>query len=143
MNNQIEDIPPDLAQNSFRARVIWCERLNDNYVFRYGIGIWIICAVWFVGINTASANEGETIFKSQGCMLCHKTESASKVNPSLTEIATVYQGKEEQLIKYLQGEAEAIVKPEKASLMKRHIEKTKKLSDTDRKALADYLLRQQ
>ena len=107
------------------------------------IGIWIICAVCFLVINTARADEGETIFKSQGCTSCHKKESASKLNPSLTEIATVYQGKEEQLIKYLQGEAEAIVKPEKSNLMKRHIEKTKKLSDTDRKALADYLLRQQ
>lgn len=107
------------------------------------VGTWIFCVIWFVGINTAIANEGETIFKSQGCMLCHKMESASKVNPSLTEIAKVYQGKKEQLIKYLQGEAKAIVKPERANLMKRYIEKTKKLSDTDREALADYLLGQQ
>jgi hypothetical protein len=34
-----------------------------------------------------------------------------------------------------------ISRPEKTNLMKRHIEKTKKLSDADRKALADYLLR--
>ena len=66
------------------------------------------------------------IFKSQGCMSCHKKESTSKVNPSLTDIATAYQGKEEQLIKYLKGESEAIVRPEKANLMKRHIEKTTK-----------------
>ena len=107
------------------------------------IGIWIICAVCFVAINTAKADEGETIFKSQGCVKCHKKESTSKVRPSLTEIATAYQGKEEQLINYLKGEAQAIVRPEKANLMKRHIEKTKKLSDVDRKALADFLLRQQ
>jgi cytochrome c len=54
-----------------------------------------------------------------------------------------YQGKEAQLVKYLNGESEAIVRPEKSSLMKRQIEKTKKLSDADRKALADYLLRHQ
>ena len=54
-----------------------------------------------------------------------------------------YQGKEEQLVKYLKGESEAIVKPEKANLMKRHIEKTKKLSEADLKALVDFLLRQQ
>ena len=66
-----------------------------------------------------------------------------KVNPSLTEISQAYQGKEEQLIKYLKGESEAIVRPKKSNLMKRHIEKTKKLSDADLKSLAGYLLHQQ
>lgn len=104
------------------------------------IGIWIISAVCIVAMNTAWADEGATIFKSQGCMSCHKKESSSKVNPSLTEISMAYQGKEEQLIKYLNGESEAIVRPEKSKLMKRQIEKTKSLSDTDRKALADFIL---
>ena len=107
------------------------------------IGIWIISAVCMVAVNTAGADEGETIFKSQGCMSCHKKESTSKVNPSLTEISQAYQGKEEQLIKYLKGESDAIVRPEKANLMKRHIEKTKMLSEADLKALVDFLLRQQ
>ena len=106
------------------------------------IGIWLTSAVCIVVMNTAWADEGETIFKSQGCMSCHKKESTSKVNPSLTDIATAYQGKEEQLIKYLKGESEAIVRPEKANLMKRHIEKTKKLPEADLKALVDFLLRQ-
>ena len=105
-------------------------------------GIWIISAVCIVAMNTARADEGATIFKSQGCMSCHKKESTSKVNPSLTDIATAYQGKQEQLIKYLKGESEAIVRPEKANLMKRHIEKTKKLPEADLKALVDFLLRQ-
>ena len=107
------------------------------------IGIWIIGAICIFTISTAFADDGEAIFKSQGCMSCHKKESTSKVNPSLTDIATAYQGKEEQLIKYLQGESEAIVKPEKANLMKRHIEKTKILSEADLKTLVDFLLRQQ
>ena len=107
------------------------------------IGIWIISAVCMVAMNTARADEGETIFKSQGCMSCHKRESTSKVNPSITDISQAYQGKEEQLIKYLKGESEAIVRPEKANLMKRYIEKTKMLSEADLKALVDYLLRQQ
>jgi cytochrome c551/c552 len=50
------------------------------------------------------------------------------VNPSLTEISQAYQGKEEQLIEYLRGESEPIIRPEKASLMKSKIEKTKNLS---------------
>ncbi len=104
------------------------------------IGIWLFSAFCIVAMKTAWADEGETIFKSQGCKSCHKKESTSKVNPSLIEISMAYQGKEEQLVKYLKGESEAIVKPEKANLMKRHIEKTKKLSDADRKALADFIL---
>ena len=107
------------------------------------VGIWIISMVCIFVINTAEADEGETIFKSQGCMLCHKKESTSKVNPSLAEIATAYQGKEEQLIKYLKGESEAIVRPERSKLMKRQIEKTKMLSEADLKALVDFLLRRQ
>ena len=106
-------------------------------------GIWIISAVCIVAMNTARADDGEAIFKSLGCMSCHKKESTSKVNPSLTEISQAYQGKEEQLIKYLKGESEAIVRPEKSNLMKRKIEKTKMLSEADLKALVDFLLRQQ
>jgi cytochrome c len=107
------------------------------------ISIWTISVFCIFAISTACADDGEAIFKSQGCMSCHKKESTSKVNPSLTEISMAYQGKEAQLVKYLNGESEAIVRPEKSSLMKRQIEKTKKLSDADRKALADYLLRHQ
>jgi cytochrome c len=107
------------------------------------VGIWIVSVVCIVALNTALADEGETIFKSHGCVSCHKKESTSKVNPSLTEISRAYQGKEEQLIKYLKGESEPIVRPQKASLMKRKIEKTKSLSDADLKALAGYLVRQQ
>jgi cytochrome c len=105
------------------------------------IGTLCISILLIMALNTTRADEGEIIFKSQGCNSCHKKESTSKVNPSLSEISQAYQGKEEQLIKYLQGASEAIVRPEKANLMKRHIEKAKKLSDADRKALADYLLR--
>jgi len=102
-----------------------------------------ISIMLLIAINGARADEGETIFKSQGCISCHKKESTSKINPPLTEISQAYQGKEAQLIKYLKGESEAIVRPEKANLMKRHIEKTKKLSEADLKALTDYLLHQQ
>ena len=103
----------------------------------------MISAVCILAMNSALADEGEAIFESQGCISCHKKESTSKVNPSLTEISQAYQGKEEQLIKYLKGESEPIVRPEKASLMKGKIEKTKSLSDADLKALAGYLVRQQ
>ncbi|UCD81225.1 MAG: c-type cytochrome [Desulfobacterales bacterium] len=104
------------------------------------IGIWIISAVCILAIGTAYADDGEAIFKSQGCATCHKKVGTSKVNPSLSEISQAYQGKEEQLIKYLKGESEAIVRPEKSGLMKRQLEKTKKLSEADLKLLAGYML---
>ena len=40
------------------------------------IVILIISAVCMVVISTAMADEGEAIFKSQGCMSCHKKEGA-------------------------------------------------------------------
>ena len=104
------------------------------------IGIWIIGTVCILAISTAYADNGEAIFKSLGCMSCHKKEGTSKVNPSLAEISQAYQGKEEQLIRYLKGESEAIVKPEKSNMMKSKIKKTKNLSDAGRKALADFIL---
>jgi cytochrome c len=107
------------------------------------IGIWIISAVCIFAVNTVRAEDGEAIFKSQGCTVCHKKESHSKVNPSLTEIAKAYQGQPEQLVKFLNGDSEAIVRPQKAGMMKRYIKRTKALSEADRKALADYILGQQ
>jgi cytochrome c len=95
----------------------------------------------FLLLSTAiSADEGESIFKSKGCGACHKPETSSAGRPSLKEISRAYNGKEKQLNEYLKGESEPIVTPEKASAMKRNIEKTKALSDADRKLLVDYLL---
>ena len=99
------------------------------------IVIVLIGAVWSIASET-----GEVIFKSQGCASCHRPESSSKVNPSLSDIAAAYSGQEEQLIRYLKGEAESIVKPEKASMMKRYIKKTQALADEDRRALADFIM---
>ena len=104
------------------------------------IGIWIISVICFVIIHPAYAGDGEAIFKSMGCMSCHKKEGTSRINPTLTEISQAYQGKEAQLIQYLKGESEAIVRPAKSNLMKSKIAKTKNLSDADRKALADFIL---
>lgn len=102
--------------------------------------ILIIFAIFSLTAPALAAEQGEPLFKAQGCTACHRPEGSSKVNPSLTEIAQMYQGKEDQLMHYLNGEAEAIVKPDKAGMMKRHIEKTKQLSDADRKSIADFIM---
>jgi cytochrome c551/c552 len=67
-------------------------------------------------------------------------DKGSASTPSLKEIAQGYKGREERLISFLNGEAEPVIRPGKGTLMKRYIKKTKALSDSDRKALADYLL---
>ncbi|MFZ0131315.1 MAG: c-type cytochrome [Desulfobacterales bacterium] len=96
--------------------------------------------LFFLTVPALAADSGEALFKSQGCTACHRPESSSKVNPSLMEIAGLYRGKQDQLRQYLNGEAEAIVKPGQAGMMKRYIEKTKQLSDAERQALAEYIM---
>jgi cytochrome c551/c552 len=84
--------------------------------------------------------QGQEIFKSKGCTICHKQHGTSGTFPSLPELANAYKGKKEELIRYFKGEAHPIVKPERAVIMKRQIEKTKAMSDLERTALADFIL---
>lgn len=85
--------------------------------------------------------QGEAIFKLKGCIFCHKLEGITSGSiPSLSELAKAYKGKKEQLIRYFKGEAHPIVKPERAVTMKRQLEKTKAMSDSERSALADFML---
>ena len=44
------------------------------------------------------------------------------------------------LVSYLNGQGAAMVKPEKAGMMKRYVEKTKALTDHERVALADFIM---
>jgi cytochrome c len=85
------------------------------------------------------AEEGEELFKSLRCGICHKPDTGKSI-PSLKEIARSYTGKENRLSSYLNGEAEALINPEKGGMMKRYIEKTKALSGDERKSLADFIL---
>ena len=72
-------------------------------------------------------------------MSYHSPVKASKVNPSLVEIAQAYKGQTERLAGYLNCAEESIVRPEKAGMMKRYVEKTKALTDAQRSALADFI----
>ena len=99
----------------------------------------ILLCLFFV--SALSANEqGEEIFKSKGCIFCHKQGSSSGTIPSLSELAKAYKGKKEQLIKFFKGETQSIIKPERSATMKRQIEKTKAMSDSERTALTDFML---
>jgi len=100
----------------------------------------VLFLIALAGLCLASAEQGEAIFKSQGCTLCHHADKSSKTNPSLRDIAQAYQGQDGRLNSYLQGQSEAIVNPEKGAMMKRQIEKTKVLADADRQALVDFIM---
>ena len=90
-------------------------------------------------VASSFANEGEQIFKSKGCVACHKA-TVNTVGPSLKKIASAYAGKEADLVAYLKGNHPAIVDPKKAIMMKSQLNKLKSLSEDKIKALADYIL---
>ena len=100
----------------------------------------IVLGVLLIVPLSVGGEKGELLFKSMGCMSCHHPDKTSKINPSLVDIAKAYQGKNLQLIGYLNGQEDAIVKPEKAGIMNRFVEKTKALTDQERVALADFIL---
>ena len=102
--------------------------------------ILVIFLCLFFTPALSADEQGKEIFKSQGCVACHKHEGTSGSFPSLSEIAMAYKGNQKQLLRYLNGEADPIVKPERAGTMKRQIEKTKAMSDSDRTALAGFML---
>ena len=85
------------------------------------------------------AADGAAIFKSKGCASCHQP-AADTVGPSLKKIAKAYAGKEDQLVKFLKGQAPAIVDPAKAAIMKAQLGMVKNLPEDQLKALAKYML---
>jgi len=98
----------------------------------------LIAVLFFFAFNVAAKDENP-VFKSLHCGICHKVDTG-KVYPSIKEIAVAYKGDSAKLEKYLQGEADSIVNQEKSKTMERYIEKTKALSEDDRKSLAGYIL---
>lgn len=72
------------------------------------------------------------------CTVCHHAVNPG-VGPSYTEVAKVYKEKGGNLVKFMKGEAEAIVLPERFSEMQANLEVTKKLSGDELAALAAYI----
>jgi cytochrome c551/c552 len=83
--------------------------------------------------------DGKKIFKSNGCTTCH-TNSENSIGPKIRIIANAYQGKKEQLIKFLNREAKPIVVPEEFAMMNAFLLSTKRMSNDERTALAEYIL---
>lgn len=101
------------------------------------LGVLVFVGVVLAAVSIGAEN-GKAVFESMRCGVCHKSDT-SKATPSLKEIALAYHGKESRLITYLKGEAAPITQPAMGNMMKRALEKTKALSDAERKALADFI----
>lgn len=98
-----------------------------------------LLAVMLIAGGMTFAADGAAIFKSKGCASCHQP-TADTVGPSLKKIAQAYAGKEGELVKFLKGEAPAIVDPAKAAIMKAQLTMVKNLPEDQLKALADFML---
>ncbi len=85
------------------------------------------------------AADGKAVFQSKGCTACHQPQ-VDTVGPALKKIAKAYDGKKEELIKFLKGEAKPKVWPDKFPMMQPQLNTTKALSKGDLEALADYIL---
>ncbi len=99
-----------------------------------------LIAVMVLAGGLSFAADGEKIFKSKGCASCHQP-NIDTVGPSLKKIAQAYAGKKDQLVKFLKGQAPAIVDPAKFAIMKAQLTTLKGLSDKELEALADYMLK--
>ncbi|PMP98152.1 MAG: cytochrome C552 [Thermodesulfobacterium geofontis] len=88
--------------------------------------------------NIFAAN-GERIFKELRCNACHNLKEDTFA-PALKSISKAYKNKKESLVKYLKGEAKAIVDPDREDFMKPYINQTKNLENKDLEKLVDYLL---
>jgi len=82
---------------------------------------------------------GKTLFASNGCVACHNPQNKT-VGPSIKDIAAAYTGKKDDMIKFLRGEGKAIVDPPQFAVMQPNIATTKKMTDAEVSAIADYML---
>ncbi|RLJ70977.1 cytochrome c [Hydrogenivirga caldilitoris] len=98
-----------------------------------------LLAVMLIAGGMTFAADGAAIFKSKGCASCHQP-AADTVGPGLKKIAQAYAGKEGELVKFLKGEAPAIVDPAKEAIMKAQLTMVKNLPEDQLKALADFIL---
>jgi len=102
----------------------------------------IICLACILVISAWSfwiADASDAIFQSLRCGLCHKPDRKS-AGPSLPEIARAYSGQQQGLVQYLKGESEPLLDFGKRQMMEPKLARTREISDTERRDLADYIL---
>ncbi|MCK9472113.1 c-type cytochrome [Sulfurimonas sp.] len=100
------------------------------------ISTLFLCNIWAQDI---SAQRGQVIFETKGCVTCHK-DDIDTIGPSLSTIAREYLGKERELLSYLRGQAPAIIDPARAPVMDPQLVKIRSLFDPDMQALTMYII---
>lgn len=72
--------------------------------------------------NTEQLEKGKGIFTSKGCVACHQLDK-KVVGPALQDIAKIYAEKKGNMVKFLKGNADAIVDtdPAQVAVMKANI----------------------
>jgi len=105
---------------------------------KVGLGLLIVFLLASVGMG---GEKEKNMFHELKCDVCHKADSSGNT-PSLKDMAEGYQGKEAHLVGYLKGDIAPLLKPAGGGAMKRYLEKTKALSDAERKSLADFIMSQ-
>ena len=84
---------------------------------------------------------GEKLFNEKTCATCHQLD-AKVIGPSVKDIATVYNEKNGNMVKFLQGTNEAIVDtdPGQVAIMKANLDGfVKDLSEEEIKAIVTYM----
>lgn len=108
--------------------------------------IFFVVMMLFISLCKVEASEvnkvdAEKLFTTLACIYCHGY-SEDVIGPSLRTIAIKYKDKKEELIRFFDGEGKPIVWPDKFFIMEPNIQKLKKLSEEEKDALADFILKQ-
>ena len=86
----------------------------------------------------AGNDAGKKLFAAKGCVACH-SEDKKVVGPSIKEIAKVYADKKGNMVKFLKGNADAIVDPSQFAVMQANLAITKAMSSEDLQSIVAYM----
>lgn len=88
---------------------------------------------------TDDMSNGQKLFISKGCVLCHKKKS-SRLGPSLKKIKRYYKSKQERLINYLTRKEKPIINPKRQAMMRAQLAKLTILSKEELQDLSGYMI---
>ena len=85
-----------------------------------------------------SMSEGEKIFITKGCNLCHDKKS-SKLGPSLKKITRYYKSRKKDMTLYFQRKSKPIINPNRGGMMRGQLAKLTILTPEQHFELASYM----
>lgn len=111
--------------------------MKNNFLLQV-ISLSLTAGILFSGSALAQESPGEILFKKMKCSKCHGLEAKQR-GPSLITVADAYSDVDELLL-FFNGKKEPIVEPARAKTMRPRLRKIMKLSDSEKKDLASYLM---